>query len=243
MRGALADIVLFLGFAGAAAVFWPILPAAGAVLGFIALLPVADTVVNSLAYLEVDSGQIRYLDYVLRRQCATRDVKSLRIDLGLAGTLSQPKVLSLVDSSGKTLMEVSATAMPALGIAELAAMLGQRIGGSAVHLWLVGAMRRKQGEASSGDLPKDAGVTELLRRLGSKSSTGSLNLTQGPATQSVYLVRGRIVKQIGLEEGEPLPRELTISATNYRFTPSAVPQAEIDLIAGAVDEGCYRPPL
>lgn len=244
LRGALQDLVLIVVFVGGAAVLWPKLPVVGAVLALLGLLPVADAAINSMAYLEADSEEIRYLDYIRHRRCRTRDVSSLRMELGIPGGFSQPpKILNLLDSGGAELMQVSAGIMPASGIAQLAGMLGKSIGGDAAHLWLVDSVRRTHGQVSSGDLAGEGDFRNLLRRIAAERRTGGLELLDGRAMQAVYLVRGRIVKQIGLEEGEPLPRALSVSPTHYRFTPSALPQREIDLIAGCVDEDCYRPPL
>ena len=241
VRGALQDLVLVVIFGGGAAVFWQKLPVVGGVLALLALLPLADAAINSMAYLEADSEKIRYLDYVRHLRCRTADVSSLRMELGIPGGFSQPpKILNLLDSTGTQLMQVSARIMPANGIAQLAGMLGKSIGGDAAHLWLVDSVRRTHGPVSSGDLADEGDFRNLLRRIAAERSTGGLELAGG---QAVYLVRGRIVKQVGVEEGEPLPRGLNSSPTHYRFTPSALPQSEIDLIAGSVDEDCYRPAL
>ena len=244
VRGALQDLALVVVFVGGAAVFWPKLPVVGAVLALPGLLPVADAAINSMAYLEADSEEIRYLDYIRHRRCRTRDVSSLRMELGIPGGFSQPsKILNLLDSTGTQLMQISARIMPASGIAQLAGMLGKSISGDAAHLWLVDSVRRTQGQVSTGDLASGEDFRNLLRRMAAEQRTGSLELLDGKAMHAVYLVQGRIVKQIGLEEGDPLPRGLSGSPTYYRFTPSALPQGEIHLIAGCVDEDCYRPPL
>lgn len=241
VRGALQDLVLVVIFVGGAAVFWPKLPVVGGVLALLAFLPVADAAISSMAYLEADSDEIRYLDYIRLRRCRTRDVSSIRMELGIPGGFSQPpKILNLLDSTGRQRMQVSARIMPASGIAQLAGMLGKSIGGDAAHLWLVDSVRRTHGAVSSGDLSGEGDFRDLLRRISAERSTGGLEL---PGGQAVYLVRGRIVKQIGLEEGEPLPRGLNSSPNHYRFTPSALSQSEIDLIAGSVDGDCFRPPL
>jgi hypothetical protein len=186
---------------------------------------------------------VRELDYVVPRHCARSDVAALRMELWRGGRRGASNVLNLVDARGRSLLSISASLYAYVGIAHVARRLGKRIGGPAAHTWLLDALLRRHGPETTGDLALEGGQDGLIHRLEAERQTGTLELTGGATPYFLYLVRGRIIRPSGEEEGRPLPSQLAPNHTRFAFKPCALPADEIELIAGCVDESCYRPPL
>jgi hypothetical protein len=186
---------------------------------------------------------VRELDYVVPRHCARSEVAALRMEVWQVGRRGASTMLNLVDAAGRSLLSISASIYPYVGIARVARRVGKPIGGPAAHTWLLGALLRRTGPESRADLALEGGQDGLIRRLEAERQTGTLELTGGGTPYFLYFARGLIIRQSGEEEGRPLPLQLAPNHTRFAFKPCALPEDEIELIAGCVDESCYRPPL
>ena len=224
-------------------VFAPVARGIAIGIGVLGLLPLADLVIRNFAFVRVDETEVRELDYVVPRRCARSEVEALRMELWRGGRRGASIVLNLVDAGGRSLLSISASIYPYVGIARVARRLAKPIGGPAAHMWLLDALLRRRSPESKGDLALEGGQDGLIRRLEAERQSGTLELTGGATPDFLYFARGRIIRESGAEEGRPLPSQLAPNHTRFAFRPCALPESEIELIAGCVDESCYRPPL